>query len=116
MALPYIIGSGLSALLGGITYSYYSHEKTELELDESPINYSMIDSKMKEIVVSSNISPPLGVTFKDKCTSIIKICNEMCFLKCSYDNSKRTRKKFGKYIKEYERIGLEGFINNHKKK
>lgn len=117
MALPYIIGSGLSALLGGITYSYYSHEeKEELKyLDESPINYSMIDSKMKEIVVSSNISPPLGVTFIEKCTSIIKICNEMCGLKCSYDNSKRTRKKLGKYIREYERIGLEGFINNHKK-
>jgi len=115
MALPYIIGS---ALLGGITYSYYSkEEKEELkDLDEFPINYSMINNNMKEIVVSSNVSPALGVTFKDKCTSIIKVCNEKCGMKCRYENSKRIRKKLGKYIKEYESIGLEEFVNNHKKK
>ena len=104
MALPYIIVSGL---LGGISYSYYT-TISKLELKDSSINYSLIDSKMKELVVTSNVSPSLGVNFKDKCVSIIKICNEDC-------NSKRTRKRLGKYIKEYERIGLDRFIHNHKK-
>ena len=111
MALPYIIVSGL---LGGISYSYYT-TISKLELKDSSINYSLIDSKMKELVVTSNVSPSLGVNFKDKCVSIIKICNEDCNMKCIYDNSKRTRKRLGKYIKEYERIGLDRFIHNHKK-
>ena len=117
MALVYIIGTGLSALLGGITYSYYTQEKkiNLKELDEFPIKYSLINNNMDDIIVSSNISPSLGVTFKDKCTYIIKICNEMCGMNCSYDNTKRTRKKLWKYIKEYERIGMDEFLNKHKK-
>jgi hypothetical protein len=63
MALPYIIVSGL---LGGISYSYYT-TISKLELKDSSINYSLIDSKMKELVVTSNVSPSLGVNFKDKC-------------------------------------------------
>jgi len=117
MAIPYIIGSGLTALLGGISYRYFlDDEKIVDELKQTEkIDYSLIDEKLNEIVVSSNKSPLLGVTFKEKSNSIIKICNEQCGLSITYYNSKAIRKRLGKYIREYEKIGLDGFIYNHKK-
>jgi hypothetical protein len=117
MAIPYIVGSGLTALLGGISYRYFlDDEKIVDELKQTEkIDYSLIDEKLNEVVVSSNKSPLLGVTFKEKSNSIIQICNEQCGLSISYDNSKGKRKRLGKYIREYEKIGLDGFIYNYKK-
>jgi hypothetical protein len=118
MALTsYIIGSGLTALIGGISYNYlFSKEEVQerQSLNES-INYSLIDEKLNDNLVSSKQSPKLGVTFKDKCNAIIIICKEDCGFECR-DNSKKDRQKLLRYIREYEKIGKLGFVNNHKKK
>ena len=119
MALTsYIIGSGLTALISGISYNYLVI-KEEKEVPESQylnesIHYSLIDEKLNDNLVSSKQSPKLGVTFKDKCNSIIIICKEDCGFECR-DNSKKDRQKLLRYIREYEKIGKVGFINNHKK-
>jgi hypothetical protein len=112
--ISYIVGSGLTALIGGVSYRYFSGKKENEDLNES-INYSLIDEKLKETVVSSKKSPSLGVTFQDKCNSIIKICREDCGFECR-KNSKKDRQKLLRYIREYEKLGKVGFVNNHKKK
>lgn len=119
MALTsYIIGSGLTALIGGISYNYLVIKEENIEeknnLSES-INYSLIDEKLNDNLVSSKATPNLGVTFKDKSNSIIKICREDCGFECR-NNSKKDRQKLLRYIREYEKIGKIGFINNHMKK
>ena len=119
MALTsYIIGSGLTALIGGISYNYLFMKEENIEeknnLSES-INYSLIDEKLNDNLVSSKATPNLGVTFKDKSNSIIKICREDCGFECR-NNSKKDRQKLLRYIREYEKIGKLGFVNNHKKK
>jgi hypothetical protein len=118
--LSYIVGSGLTALISGVSYKYFSYKKDIEELEESTdlngsINYSLIDEKLKETMVSSKKSPSLGVTFQDKCTSIIKICREDCGFDCR-NNGKKDRQKLLRYIREYEKIGKIGFVTNHKKK
>ena len=118
--LSYIVGSGLTALISGVSYKYFSYKKDIEELEESTdlngsINYSLIDEKLKETMVSSKKSPSLGVTFQDKCTSIIKICREDCGFECR-NNGKKNRQKLLRYIREYEKLGKIGFVNNHKKK
>ena len=116
--ISYIVGSGLTALIGGVSYRYFSgkteNEALNEDLNES-INYSLIDEKLKETVVSSKKTPSLGVTFQDKCNSIIKICREDCGFECR-KNSKKDRQKLLRYIREYEKLGKLGFVNNHKKK
>jgi len=119
MALTsYIIGSGLTALIGGISYNYLFMKEENIEeknnLSES-INYSLIDEKLNDNLVSSKATPNLGVTFKDKSNSIITICREDCGFEFR-NNSKKDRQKLLRYIREYEKIGKVGFINNHKKK
>ncbi len=119
MALTsYIIGSGLTALIGGFSYNYIFGKEEKLEendnLSES-INYSLIDEKLNDNLVSSKETPKLGVTFKDKSNSIIKICREDCGFEIR-NNSKKDRQKLLRYIREYERLGKLGFVNNHKKK
>jgi len=115
--LSYIVGSSLTALIGGVSYKYFSGKKEIDEIDNlnESINYSLIDEKLKETVVSSKKSPMLGVTFQDKCTSIIKICREDCGFDCR-NNGKKNRQKLLRYIREYEKLGKIGFVNNHKKK
>jgi hypothetical protein len=120
--ISYIVGSGLTALIGGVSYKFFISKKeidTNLEdlnedLNES-INYSLIDEKLKETVVSSKKSPKLGITFQDKCNSIIKICREDCGFECR-NNGKKDRQKLLRYIREYEKLGKLGFVANHKKK
>jgi hypothetical protein len=115
--LSYIVGSGLTALIGGVSYRYLYGEKDitiKEDLNKS-INYSLIDEKLKETVVSSKKTPSLGVTFQDKSNSIIKICRENCGFECR-NNTKKDRQKLLRYIREYEKIGKIGFITNHKKK
>jgi hypothetical protein len=115
--LSYIVGSGLTALIGGVSYRYlYSEKEINIkeDLNES-INYSLIDEKFKETVVSSKKTPPLGITFQDKSNSIIKICREDCGFECR-KNNKKDRQKLLRYIREYEKLGKIGFITNHKKK
>jgi len=119
MALvSYIIGSGLTAIIGGISYNYLFIKEENLEdiedLSES-INYSLIDEKLNDNLVSSKETPKLGVTFKEKSNSIIKICKEDCGFEFR-NNSKKDRQKLLRYIREYERLGKVGFVNNHKKK
>ena len=52
MALAsYIIGSGLTALIGGISYNYLFIKKENLEENEDlneSINYSLIDEKLND--------------------------------------------------------------------
>ena len=116
--ISYIVGSGLTALIGGVSYRYFSgkteNEELNEELNES-INYSLIDEKLIETMVSSKKSPSLGVTFQEKSNSIIKICKDDCGFECR-KNSKKDRQKLLRYIREYEKLGKLGFINNHKKK
>ena len=123
MALAsYIIGSGLTALIGGISYNYLFIKENKIEdnedlnedLNES-INYSLIDEKLNDNLVCSKETPKLGITFKDKSNSIIKICKEECGFEF-INNSKKDRQKLLRYIREYEKIGKLGFVNNHKKK
>jgi hypothetical protein len=119
MALTsYIIGSGLTALIGGISYNYLFIKEENIEaqndLSES-INYSLIDEKLNDNLVSSKETPKLGVTFKEKSDTIVKICREDCGFECR-NNSKKDRQKLLRYIREYEKIGKVGFINIHKKK
>ena len=118
MALAsYIIGSGLTALIGGFSYNYLfiKEEKEEKEDLNESINYSLIDEKLNDTLVSSKETPKLGITFKDKSNSIIKICREDCGFECR-NNSKKDRQKLLRYIREYEKLGKLGFVNNHKKK
>ena len=116
--ISYIVGSGLTALIGGVSYRYFSgkkeNEALNKDLNES-INYSLIDEKLIETLVSSKKTPPLGVTFQEKSNSIIKICREDCGFECR-KNSKKDRQKLLRYIREYEKLGKVGFVNNHKKK
>ena len=115
MALAsYIIGSGLTALIGGFSYNYLFIKEEKEDLTES-INYSLIDEKLNDNLVSSKETPKLGITFKDKSNSIIKICREDCGFECR-NNSKKDRQKLLRYIREYEKLGKLGFVNNHKKK
>jgi hypothetical protein len=116
--ISYIVGSGLTALIGGVSYKFFISKKeidTNLEDLNESINYSLIDEKLKETVVSSKNSPKLGITFQDKCNSIINICKEDCGFECR-NNGKKDRQKLLRYISEYEKIGKLGFVNNHKKK
>jgi hypothetical protein len=119
MALAsYIIGSGLTALIGGISYNYLFIRKEKLEENEDlneSIKYSLIDEKLTDNLVSSKETPKLGITFKEKSDSIVKICREDCGFECR-NNSKKDRQKLLRYIREYEKLGKVGFINNHKKK
>ena len=119
MALAsYIIGSGLTALIGGISYNYLFIRKEKLEENEDlneSIKYSLIDEKLTDNLVSSKETPKLGITFKEKSDYIVKICREDCGFECR-NNSKKDRQKLLRYIREYEKLGKVGFINNHKKK
>ena len=116
--ISYIVGSGLTALIGGVSYKFFISKKeidTNLEDLNESINYSLIDEKLNDNLVSSKETPKLGITFKDKSNSIIKICREDCGFECR-NNSKKDRQKLLRYIREYEKIGKVGFINIHKKK
>jgi hypothetical protein len=115
--LSYIVGSGLTVLVGGVSYKFFNSNK-EIEIKQNlneSINYSLIDEKLKETVVSSKKSPKLGITFQDKCNSIIKICREDCGFEFR-NNGKKDRQKLLRYIREYEKLGKLGFVANHKKK
>ena len=119
MALPYIIGSTVFSILGGISFNLYNNNNittiTNNSLSNS-IDYSLVDYNLKEITVSSNKSPSLGITFAQKCHAITNICKSKCGFDPNHKYTKNNRQKLMRYIKEYERIGLNQFIKNHKKK
>ena len=71
---------------------------------------------LKEITVSSNKSLSLGITFAQKCQAITNLCKSKCGFDPNHKYTKNNRQKLMRYIKEYERIGLNQFIKNHKKK
>ena len=117
MAFPYIIGSTLVSILGGLSYKYFNNNpNTPKKNINNSIDYSLIDNNLKEITVSSNKSPPLGITFAQKCQTITNICKSKCGFDPNHKYTKNNRQKLMRYIKEYERIGLNQFIKNHKKK
>ena len=119
MALPYIIGSTVFSILGGISFKLYNNNHNNTiksnNLNNS-IDYSLVDYNLKEITVSSNKSPTLGITFAQKCQAITNICKSKCGFDPNHKYTKNNRQKLMRYIKEYERIGLNQFIKNHKKK
>ena len=119
MALPYIIGSTVFSILGRISFNLYNNNNittiTNISLSNS-IDYSLVDYNLKEITVSSNKSPSLGITFAQKCHAITNICKSKCGFDPNHKYTKNNRQKLMRYIKEYERIGLNQFIKNHKKK
>lgn len=119
MALPYIIGSTVFSILGRISFNLYNNNNittiTNNSLSNS-IDYSLVDYNLKEITVSSNKSPSLGITFAQKCHAITNICKSKCGFDPNHKYTKNNRQKLMRYIKEYERIGLNQFIKNHKKK
>ena len=104
----YIVGSAVT--LGGLRYKYMKTEETlDGECTEN-INYDLIRENLKSNIVNSSKS--LGITFSDKCDTIIKICKEKCGKDCS-KVGKKNRQKMMRYIREYERIGEEAFIKSH---
>ena len=119
MALPYIIGSTVFSILGGISFNLYNNHTNLSPIKqniENSIDYSLVDYNLKEITVSSNKSPSLGITFAQKCHAITNICKSKCGFDPNHKYTKNNRQKLMRYIKEYERIGLNQFIKNHKKK
>jgi len=119
MALPYIIGSTVSSILRRISFNLYNNNTKLPPIKqnlENSIDYSLVDYNLKEITVSSNKSPSLGITFAQKCHAITNICKSKCGFDPNHKYTKNNRQKLMRYIKEYERIGLNQFIKNHKKK
>ncbi len=119
MALPYIIGSTVFSILGRISFNLYNNNTNLHPIKqnlENSIDYSLVDYNLKEITVSSNKSPSLGITFAQKCHAITNICKSKCGFDPNHKYTKNNRQKLMRYIKEYERIGLNQFIKNHKKK
>ena len=119
MALPYILGSTVFSILGGISFKLYNNNNSytpKTQNLEHSIDYSLVDNNLKEIIVSSNKSPSLGITFAQKCHAITNLCKSKCGFDPNHKYSKNNRQKLMRYIKEYERIGLNQFIKNHKKK
>ena len=119
MALPYILGSTVFSILGGISFKLYNNNNSNTQKTqnlENSIDYSLVDNNLKEIIVSSNKSPSLGITFAQKCQAITNICKSKCGFEPNHKYTKNNRQKLMRYIKEYERIGLNQFIKNHKKK
>ena len=119
MALPYILGSTVFSILGGISFKLYNNNNSytpKTQNLEHSIDYSLVDNNLKEIIVSSNKSPSLGITFAQKCQAITNLCKSKCGFDPNHKYTKNNRQKLMRYIKEYERIGLNQFIKNHKKK
>ena len=120
MALPYIIGSSVFALIGGISFKFFNNDNDTQDKIcniQDSINYSLIDKTFNEIIVSSDTSPPLGITFAQKSRKITEICKDYCGFDCNNGkNKQKNRQKLLRYIREYERIGLNEFVKNHKKK
>ena len=119
MAFPYILGSTVFSILGGISFKLYNNNNSytpKTQNLEHSIDYSLVDNNLKEIIVSSNKSPSLGITFAQKCQAITNLCKSKCGFDPNHKYTKNNRQKLMRYIKEYERIGLNQFIKNHKKK
>ena len=95
--VPYIVGSTIVSFLGGIGYKYYNIEE---EIEEK-FNYDIIEDENRS----------LGRTRNQKIEGIIKVCKDINIKLC-----KSNRCKLIKYIKEYEEVGHDKFILNHKDK
>tara|TARA_B110000285_G_C14814941_1_gene463729 strand:- start:45 stop:428 length:384 start_codon:yes stop_codon:yes gene_type:complete len=114
----YIISSGLTAIMGGVGLNYINKPTLNKEIigdNNEPIIYNMLDERLTETIVSSRDKKSLGVTFNDKCIKLIKICEEECGVYCN-NKGKKNRQKLLRYINEYDRLGHDAFISNHKKK
>lgn len=114
----YFISSGLTAIMGGVGLNYINKPTLNKEIigdNNEPIIYNMLDERLTETIVSSRDKKSLGVTFNDKCIKLIKICEEECGVYCN-NKGKKNRQKLLRYINEYDRLGHDAFISNHKKK
>jgi len=108
--IPYLIGSGVSAILGSVAYNFYYindeiDDKDEIIKDEYDL--------MMEIPQKNNNRSLKGNSFREKTESLMKICKEECGLEFYNIKSKKTRLKLIRYIKEYETIGHDNFVKNH---
>ena len=108
--IPYLIGSSVSAFLGGVAYNFY-YTNEEIDEEEEIINdeYDL----MIEIPQKNNNKKLNGNSFREKSDSIMNICKEECGLEFFNIKSKKTRLKLIRYIKEYETIGHDNFVKNH---
>jgi hypothetical protein len=94
--VPYIVGSTIVSLLGGISYNYYNIEEKGIE---DKFNYDIIEEENRI----------LGRTRNQKIEGIINVCKVN-----NINLSNVNRCKLKKYIKEYEEVGHDKFILNHK--
>lgn len=115
--VPYVLGSTITAFIGRIAYNYYATD--EVIIEEKNID-NEIDQNDYDLLIGTN---PVnnnkrldGVSFKDKSNSIRNICRNFCGFEISDSTSKKNRGKLLRYIKEYETIGHDNFVRNHKKK
>jgi 2-hydroxy-3-keto-5-methylthiopentenyl-1-phosphate phosphatase len=116
--VPYVIGSSLSAFIGHYAYSYYSTDEIEeinININQEEINKNDYDLLIGTTPVNNNKSLD-GGSFKQKTQSIREICKLYCGVELSDSSTKKNRAKLFRYIKEYENIGHDNFIKNHKKR
>jgi len=121
--VPYVIGSSFSAFIGHIAYRYYSTDDIEeinqniddINQNQDDINKNDYDLLIGTIPVNNNKSLD-GGSFKQKTQSIREICKLYCGVELSDSSTKKNRAKLFRYIKEYENIGHDNFIKNHKKR
>ncbi len=132
---PYIIGSSISSIIGGISYYLFSDNSQETnvlqEIDntdkiiketnlDSPNilhEYSFIDKSLQEkYYYSDKYKKNLGISTTNKFENIIQILNNECNRKVKMPilNNKKQRQKIFRYIKDYESIGHFQFINKYK--
>ena len=117
--VSYIVGSGISAFLGKVAYSYLYPQDDELdqENDTDEIEYNLVDSKLNERKVSSDKDKrDLGNTFKEKMDNLQLILKTECKRSYPINNTKKVRSRWLRYIKEYETIGHGEFVFNHTSK
>jgi hypothetical protein len=116
---PYLLYSGISLCLGGISYNLVSKKEEkggeEIKLPKIPINdeYTFIDKSLNDKTININ-NKFLGNSLYEKFEKIKEICNE-CGINNNIKPKSKLNKRLKRYIKEYQTIGHSEFIKNHKK-
>ena len=115
--IPYIVGSSVSALIGKYAYDfiYFDSESVTESVTESvakkeTIDYNLLDTKLNEKKVNSNVSNNEKI---QKLKNIIKgECNRT--IHCDF-KKKHVRRKWVSMLRDYENIGHEAFVEKWKK-
>ena len=129
--LPYVIGSSVSVIIGNVAYSYLSNDSTQHTttqsqstsqsqhtlLNDTTIEYNLVDSDLDERCVNSNKSiVNIGVRFKDKMANLQTILADKCNKSYPINNTKKVKNRWLRLIKEYEEKGHDEFVFRHSKK